>query len=88
MGNDLVGQIFDAFQKFRPGKTIIKIWNKGDLSIILAVKDPKEWEMEMDPYYVYSKGKIDGISYIDNADLVSRVAKPNFLIYHDKVVEG
>lgn len=87
MGNDLVGQIFDKFKSFRPGKTIIKIWNKKDLSIILAVKNPKEWEMEMDPYYVYSKGKIDGISYIDNESLVSKVTKPEFLIYKDKSLE-
>jgi hypothetical protein len=87
MGNDLVGQIFDKFKSFRSDKTIIKIWNKKDLSIILAVKNPKEWEMEMDPYYVYSKGKIDGISYIDNESLVSKITKPEFLIYKDKSLE-
>ena len=47
MGNNLVGQVNDAMEKYRPDKTVIKIWNKGKLCVILAAKNPAEWEMEM-----------------------------------------
>ena len=87
MGNDLVGQIFDKFKSFRPDKTIMKIWSKKDMAIILAVKKPSEWQMEMDPYYIYSKGKLDGISYLDNANVITRITKPENLIYHNPDVE-
>lgn len=84
MGNDMVGQVIDKFKEFRPAKTVMKIWNKKDLYVILGVKDPSQWETEMDPYYVYSNGKIDGVSYLDNAEVLDKVMKPEYLIYHDK----
>ena len=84
MGNDLVGQAFDAMEKFRPDKTIIKIWNLNNLCIILAVKDPEQYETEMDPYYAFANGKVEGISFIDNEAVLSKVMKPQNLIYHLK----
>lgn len=87
MGNDTVGKVIDAMEKFRPNKTVMKIWNKKNLSVILAVKNPKEWQMEMDPYYIYSDGKVDGISFIDNESILSKVMKPEYLIYHDKSLD-
>lgn len=86
MGNDLVGQVFDAFKDYRPNKTIMKIWNKGKICLILAVKDPDEWQMEMDPYYLFADGKVSGVSYIDNATKLKRISKPEYLIYHDKSI--
>ena len=93
MGNDLVGKVFDVFKEYRPSKTIMKIWNKDKVCIfydavivvciILAVKDPAEWQMEMDPYYIFVDGKVDGISYLDNAAKIKRITKPEYLIYHD-----
>ena len=84
MGNDLVGQAIDAMKKFRPNKTVIKIWNKGKLCVILAVKNPDSWEEEMDPYYVYGDGKVDGISYLDNADILDKIVKKEYLVYTNK----
>lgn len=86
MGNDLVGQSVEAMKKFRPNKTVMKIWNKKDLCIILAVTDPANWEMEMDPYYVYANGKVDGVSYIDNVNVLSKVMKPEYLVYTNKEI--
>lgn len=83
LGNDLVGKVFDVFKEYRPSKTIMKIWNKDKVCIILAVKDPAEWQMEMDPYYIFVDGKVDGISYLDNAAKIKRITKPEYLIYHD-----
>ena len=87
MGNNLVGQVNDAMEKYRPDKTVIKIWNKGKLCVILAAKNPAEWEMEMDPYYIYADGKVSGISYIDNGDVMKKVLKPENLIYHDPSID-
>lgn len=84
MGNDLVGQAVEAMKKFRPNKTVMKIWNQKDLCVILAAKNPSEYEMEMDPYYIYAKGKVDGVSFIDNEAVLSKVMKPENLIYTNK----
>ena len=87
LGNDLVGKVFDAFKEYRPSKTIMKIWNKDKVCIILAVKDPAEWQMEMDPYYIYADGKVAGISFLDNATKLKRITKPENLIYHSKTMD-
>lgn len=81
MGNDLVGQAVEAMKKYRPEKTVVKIWNKDNSCLILAAKNPDEYEMEMDPYYIYAKGAIAGISYIDNAAKLKKIMKPEFLVY-------
>lgn len=81
MGNDLVGVIIDAFKKVKPELTVMKIWNKSKLSIILAVHDPNNWEKEMDPYYAYSNNCIDGFTFIDNMPIVDKVVRNNYLIY-------
>lgn len=88
MGNDLVGQAIEAMKKFRPNKTVMKIWNKKDLCVILAVKNPETWQEEMDPYYVYAKGKVDGISFIDNEAVLTKVMKPEYIAYKNKSLEG
>lgn len=84
MGNDMVGQIIDEFNKTRPEKTVIKIWNNGKLYVILAARDPQNYKMEMDPYYMYTEGKLFGVSYIDNADTMEKVVRPENLIYMKK----
>ena len=88
MGNDLVGKVVDAMKQFRPDKTVMKIWNKKDLCVILAVKDKSKWVEEMDPYYVYANGKVDGISYLDAEPVLSRVMRPEFLIFVNKLLEA
>ena len=87
MGNDLVGKVIDKMKEFRPNKTVMKIWNQNKLCVILAVKNPAEWQMEMDPYYVYIDGKVDGVSFIDNEGVLSRVMKPRNMIYHNKSID-
>lgn len=84
MGNDMVGQIIEGFKSFRPDKTVVKIWNKNKLYVILGAKDPTKWEYEMDPYYIYTDGKFNGISYLDNEEVLSKVLKPQYLIYTKK----
>lgn len=87
MGNDLVGKVVDKMKEFRPKKTTMKIWNKKDLCLVLAVNDPKNWETEMDPYYAYVNGDIAGVSFIDNEEILSKVMKPENLIYKNKMLE-
>lgn len=87
MGNDMVGQVIEAFKKVRPERTVMKIWNYQKAYIILGVKDPDQWEYEMDPYYMYIDGKISGISYLDNAELLIKALKANNLIYVNKLIE-
>lgn len=87
MGNDLVGQAIDVMKKYRPEKTVIKIWNKGKSCLILAAKNPKEYQMEMDPYYVFAEGAISGISYLDNADKLKKIMKPECLAYVNKSID-
>ena len=84
MGNDMVGQAIEAMKQFRPNKTVMKIWEKGKICLILAAKDPDNWQMEMDPYYIFADGKVDGVSFIDNATKLKRIARPEKLIYHNK----
>lgn len=88
MGNDMVGQIIEEFKKLRPNRTIMKIWNKQKLYVILAVKDPSKWEYEMDPYYTYIEGQFAGISYLDNSDTLGKVLKDQYLIYLRKEKEN
>lgn len=87
MGNDLVGQAIEAMSKFRPDKTVMKIWENNKICIILAVLDPKQYETEMDPYYIYTDGKVDGISYLDNADILIRLLKPENMVYQNKILK-
>ena len=84
MGNDMVGQVIDKFKEFRPNKTVMKIWNLGKVYIILGVKDPEQWEYEMDPYYMYCDGVIDGITYLDDADELDVIMEDDNLIYSKK----
>lgn len=84
MGNDLVGQAIEAMKKYRPEKTVVKIWNKGKSCLILAAKNPKEYQMEMDPYYIYAEGAISGISYIDNANKLKKIMMPEYLAFTKK----
>lgn len=86
MGNDLVGQAIEAMKKYRPEKTVIKIWNKGKSCLILATKNPKEYQMEMDPYYIFAEGAISGISYLDNAAKLKKIMKPEYIAYQNKSV--
>lgn len=81
MGNDLVGVIIDSFKKVKPNLTVMKIWTKSKLSIVLAVNHPESWRDEMDPYYVYSAGNIDGLTLTDNMDIVDKVIRNEYLIY-------
>lgn len=81
MGNNLVGVIIESMKKVKPELTVMKIWNKNKLSIILAVHNPNKWETEMDPYYAYVDGNIDGLTLTDNFEVVNKVLKNEYLIY-------
>jgi len=87
MGNDMVGQVIDAFKKFRPNKVVAKIWNLNKAYVILGVRDLKQWQYEMDPYYTYIDGKVAGISYMENESLMKKMLKPENLIYVNKTIE-
>lgn len=84
MGNDLVGQAIEAMKKYRPEKTVIKIWIKNKVAILLAAKEPSQYEYEMDPYYIFVDGHVDGISYLDNGTKLKRIMKPEYLAYQKK----
>lgn len=85
MGNDKVGQIIEEFKKYDSSRTVVAIWNKKDLYVIIAKHNPDKNAVEMDPFYVYADGKgIDGITYVDNQELLTQVMKPEYLIYERK----
>ena len=81
MGNDLVGQIIEAFKKDSPELTVIKIWNKKKLNVVIAVHNPENWREEMDPYYAYVDGLIDGLTVMDNLPVLEKVMVDSNLIY-------
>ena len=81
MGNNMVGVIHDAFEKKYPELTIMKIWNKNKLYLVLAVEDVNNWKKEFDPYYYYNNGEIRGVSVIDNMDTLDTVMTDSNLIY-------
>lgn len=81
MGNNLVGIIIDKMRKYDPNKTIVKIWNMGNLSIIYACNNPENWMGEMDPYFAFNGEMIDGIGYADNVSVFHKVCTDKNLIY-------
>lgn len=81
MGNDMVGKIVDAFEKFNPELYVIAIWNMRDVYLVVAKHTPNKNDIEMDPFYIYSGGKIDGITYTDNKKIFDKLMKPDNLIY-------
>lgn len=80
----MVGQIVDAFKEQKPKLTVIKIWNRKELYIVLAAYSETEWKTEMDPYYTYVNGQIEGFSVMNNLPIADRVMTDNHLIYQRK----
>lgn len=82
MGNNLVGEIIDKMKSYDSSLTVVKIWNKAKLSIILACNDPSNWRMEQDPYFAYNGKKIDGLTFTDNIKAIKEVCTDSNLIYN------
>lgn len=81
MGNNLVGEIIEKMKKYNPNRKVVKIWNKGKLSIFLACNDPDNWMGEMDPYYAYNGESIDGLSVVTSMPAIKSLCVDKYLIY-------
>jgi len=81
MGNNLVGEIITKMKDYIPSRKVVKIWNKGDLSIIMACNNPNNWMGEMDPYYAYNGDQVDGLTVTDNMPIIRKMCVDSNLIY-------
>lgn len=81
MGNNLVGEIVEKMKVYNPNRKVVKIWNKGKLSIFLACYNPENWMGEMDPYYAYDGENIDGLSVVTSMPALKAMCKDKYLIY-------
>lgn len=79
----MVDEIINAFKEHNPKLNVIKIWIKGNLNIVLAVYDKARWRVEMDPYYIYDGGRIDGIFLAQEQDLIDKILIDENLAYID-----
>lgn len=84
----MVDEIIKAFKEHNSKMTVMKIWSKGNLHIVLAVFNPDEWNWEMDPYYIYDNGRIDGIFLAQATELFDTVINDKCLIYKNPKIGG
>jgi len=82
-----IDTIINDFNTAVDNMLIMAIYIKGDVNIVMAMKDPNEMKMGLPFYRVYDDGTVTTVPVTSNPTWFGKIVRPENVVYYNQDIE-